>query len=285
MTQSQRKLLMAIAACLSALSATAASLSVNTTEPTGSQVIISIPHSPFTGTAPSIGPLGERDTFTTISTPAGGFGDRGQTFLMPTNVSGVFWDVSAITIRADATANGTGFAQDLSATPSTLKLWVFEWNPNTDSKVGTQWTAGNGSSDGDPFSGTGINNFLINGELFDITRAFNGEFLHFSTPGLQLTENRAYGALVSLTAGPTTGFRLDDVRDNVSPNGQVYPDGGIIRSDATVNAFNSNGDDIVFYVEAVAVVPEPGTVALFGIGILIIGIITCRRILSGLAEF
>jgi hypothetical protein len=266
---------------LPALSAGAATLTVNTAEPTGPGVVIANPHS--TGTTAAPGPVGERDTFTTAfssSTPTSGREDRGQSFQMPDNPTGNAWDLSAITIRADANTNGTGVAQDFSTGgPHSLRLWVFEWNPSNSATTGTNWTAGNGPADNDPFSGTGITNFLVNGELFDVTRSFSGDFLHFNTPGVQLNENTAYGYLVSFESPSTTGIRFDQVRDGTAPNGQSYPNGAFIRSDTTgttLNAFGPNGDDMVFYVEATPV-PEPATVAAALTGVAALAVRRRRR--------
>jgi hypothetical protein len=261
---SRRALLSACsAALLPAGLAGAAVMTIDTVAPSGAGVVIANPHSPYSGTAPDIGPLGERDTFTTAFPTGGGYGSRGQSFLMPDNPVGSAWDLTALTIRADATANGTGFAQDLSVNgPSTLKMWLFEWNPSTNATTATNWTAGDGSSDGDPFDGTGIANFLINGQVFDVTRSFSGEFLHFATPGIQLQDNTAYGVLFTFESGGTAGFRIDEVRDGVAPNGQSYPSGGLLRSDATAHTYGQSGDDLVFYVEAT--IPEPTGVAALG---------------------
>jgi hypothetical protein len=242
---------------LSVLPASGATMTVDTTEPTGA--LVSNPHSPFaTG---MLGPLGERDTFTTAFSAAGGYGSRGQTFLMPDNPTGDAWNLSAITVRADANPDGSGVAQDFSTGgPHTLKLWVFQWAPSDNANTGTQWNAGDGSNDDDPFDGTGITNFLVNGETFDVTRAFSGEFLHFATPGLQVAENTAYGYLLSFQSAGATGLRLDQVRDGTAPTGQAYPDGAFLRSDATAHSFGQSGDDMVFYVEATPV-PEPAAAA------------------------
>ena len=255
---------------LPVVSAGAATLTIDTTEPTGAAVVIANPHTFFTGTGTpaDVGPLGERDTFTTVFSPAGGFGSRGQTFLMPDNPTGTAWDVSALTIRADANASGTGVAQNFSTGgPHALRLWVFAWSPVGDANDGTQWT-GDGSSDGDPFDGTSITSFAVNGEAFDVTRTFGGEFLHFSTPGVQFAENTAYGLLLSFESAGTTGLRLDETRDQVAPTGQTYAAGGMLRSQSAANDVNNNGDDLVFYVEATAAVPEPAGAALFGLASL-----------------
>ena len=240
----------------------AATLTINTTEPTGPGVVIANPHTTFTSGSP--GPLGERDTFTTIFPVSAGAGSRGQSFFMPNNPVGPSWDC-AITLRADANAAGTGAAQDLSSGgPNTLKLWIFEWNPNTDATDGTQWTLGNGAADNDPFNGTNVTNFLVNGESFDVTRTFSGEFLHFNTPGVQLAENTAYGIILSFES-LAAGFKLDDVRDGMRPT--VNPiQTADTRSDTSSNSVGSNGDDLVFYVEATSVVPEPATATLLVLG-------------------
>lgn len=259
---------------LSALAADAASLVVDSNEP-GAQVIVSNPHSFFANTNSS--PLGERDTVTQVFSAAGGYGARGQSFVTPEISVGSLWNVSAITVRADANAAGTGTSQDLSGSPSSLKLWVFKWNPGNDGNDGTQWTSGNGEADGNAFDGTGVDTFLINGEEFDVTRSFSGEFLHFVTPGLQLDGNSAYGFLLSFESD-LTSFRLDDVRDNALPTGQTYGNGGLLRADDTVNSFGSNGDDLVFYVQATTVaVPEPATIGIFAIGALALASVRLRK--------
>jgi hypothetical protein len=268
---------------LPALAADGAALTVDTTEPTGSSVAIANPHSSFA--SGNLGPLGERDTFTRVSTAAdgGGLGLRGQTFLMPDNPTGASWDLSALTIRADANPDGTGVAQSLSANgPNALTLWVFEWTPDANANDSTSWDAGDGASDGDPFDGTGITNFLVNGESFDITRNFSGEFLHFNTPGVQLAENTAYGLLIGFSStGTGTRFQTDQIRDNGSatgaPNtvsGESYAAGAFLRSDAGLNDLGSSGDDMVFYVQA-APVPEPTAIAAVGLATL--GLLRRRR--------
>jgi hypothetical protein len=255
--------ILSLAVILPLGSVQAATLTINTGEPTGAGVVIANPHSTFSSGTP--GPLGERDTFTTIFPVSAGAGSRGQSFLMPNNPSGTSWDLSAVTLRADANTNGSGVAQDLSSGgPHTLKVWIFEWNPNTDANNGTQWSLGDGAADNNPFNGTNVTNFLVNGESFDVTRTFSGEFLHFNTPGVQLTANTAYGILLSFESLPA-GFKLDDVRDGTAPNGQSYPSGGILRSDTSANSVGSNGDDLVFYVEATPEVPEPATATLLGL--------------------
>ncbi len=214
---------------LPAVVASGATMTINTTEPVGA--VIANPHTTFTTATP--GPLGERDTFTTAFSSAATSGreDRGQTFQMPDNPTGPAWDLSAVTIRADANPDGSGFAQNLAAAAGThsLRLWIFEWNPSSSASTGTQWTAGDGPADNDPFDGTGITNFLVNGELFDVSRAFSGEFLHFNTPGVQLNENTGYGYLVSFESPGTAGLRFDHVRDGTAPTGRRPP---TVRSSA-----------------------------------------------------
>jgi hypothetical protein len=259
------------------MSAATATLQVTPTEP-ASDVVVSLPHSFYTASAPGgPGPFGERDTFTTIfpATAGTGVGARGQTFQMPVTSQGL-WDVSAISVRADANTGGDGANQDLSTATTTLKLWVFGWNPNTAGNTGTQWTTGDGVGDGDPFDGTGISNFLINGQTFDITRTFSGEYLSFQTPGLQFNSGEAYGVLFWIDTSITTGFRLDVVRDGVAPNGQTYPDGALLRSDNLANSFNQNGDDLVFYIQATPV-PEPSSMAFLGLGTLAITLLRRRN--------
>ena len=252
----------------------AATLTIDTTEPTGPAVVIANPHTTFTTGSP--GPLGERDTFTTVLPAGASVGSRGQSFLMPDNPIGSSWDLGAITVRADASANGNGVAQDLTVGgPNTLKLWIFEWNPGTDANDGAQWILGDGAGDNDPFNGTNVTNFLVNGESFDVTRTFSGDFLHFNTPGVQLAENTAYGILLSFESLPA-GFKLDDVRDGAAPTGQSYPNGGILRSDSASNSVGSNGDDLVFYVEATQAVPEPATATII-LGLGSIALLASRR--------
>jgi hypothetical protein len=261
---------------VSALPAAAATLTFDATEPTGASVVIANPHSFHTGSGTDFGPVGDRDTFTT----AGATTSRGQSFLMPDNATGTAWDLASVTIRADATAaTGSGVAQDFSG-GATLRFWLFELAPSNDANSGAQWVAGDGISDGDPLDGTGVTNVLVNGQTFDATRNFSGEFMHFATPGLQVNENTAYGLLVSFTPSTgTTGLRLDQVRDNVTaPNGESYLNGAHFQSNDTANTFGSNGDDMVFYVEATAVVPEPAGAALFGLGSL--ALLRARRRLA-----
>ena len=259
MKQSKSLLSLALgSALLPAAVASGATLTVNTIEPTGA--VVANPHTTFTTATP--GPLGQRDTFTTAFSAAAtsGVEDRGQSFLMPDNPTGPAWDVSAVTIRADANPDGTGFNQDFSSGgPHSLRLWIFEWNPSNSAATGTNWTAGDGSADGDAFDGTGITNFLVNGEVFDVTRAFSGEFLHFNTPGVQFLENTAYGYLVRFESPSTTGLRFDQVRDGTAPTGEAYPNGAFVRSDSSgtnVQPFGPSGDDMVFYVSATPI-PEP----------------------------
>ncbi|HEX5471378.1 MAG TPA: hypothetical protein VFW73_05805 [Lacipirellulaceae bacterium] len=255
-------LILSSAILLPSASLHAATMTINTTEPAGPGVVIANPHTTFTSGSP--GPLGQRDTFTTIFPVSAGVGSRGQSFLMPNNPVGSSWNLGAITLRADANPNGTGVAQNLSSGgPNTLKLWIFEWNPNTDATDGTQWALGDGAADNDPFNGTSVTNFLVNGESFDVTRTFSGEFLHFNTPGVQLAENTAYGILLSFESLPA-GLKLDSIRDGMAPTGQSYPTGGILRSDSASNSVGSNGDDLVFYVEATPV-PEPAAATLLGL--------------------
>ena len=245
---------------LPAVAASGATMTINTTEPVGA--VVSNPHTSFTTAAP--GPLGQRDTFTTaFADPA--YGARGQSFTMPDNPTGDAFDLSAITIRADANPDGTGGNQPAPNTAAagthTLRLWVFAWNPGTDANVGSQWILGDGSSDGDPFDGTGITSFLVNGDSFDISRSFSGEFLHFNTPGVQLAENTAYGYLVALESTvDSTELRFDQVRDGAVTTGEGYTGGAFIRSDAAAHTHNQSGDDMVFYVEATPI-PEPAAAA------------------------
>jgi hypothetical protein len=110
----------------------------------------------------------------------------------------------------------------------------------------------------------------VNGAAFDVTRTFAGEFLHFNlTNNVQLKADTAYGVFVSFEA-VVSGFRLDDVRDQLNnPTGNTvagesYPLGGLIRVQGATQDVGSNGDDLVFYVDAYA--PEPASTALFGLG-------------------
>lgn len=263
--------LMLGAALLPAVSSRAAVMTINTTEPSGA--LISVPHSPFNSSTP--GPVGERDTFTTAFPPTT-YGSRGQTWTMPDNPSGTTFNLNAVTIRADVTTPPAAprATQDFSSdAPGDLKLWIFQWNPSTNANTNTNWIAGDGSSDLDPFDGTGISVFPVNGETFDINRTFNGEFIHFSTPGVVLNENMAYGLLVSYTGSNTAGLILDQVRDDTAPNGQTYLNGASLRSDASANTEGASGDDLVFYVEATAV-PEP---ALAGLGLALLAALPARR--------
>ncbi len=241
-------------------------LTFDTTEPTGASIVIANPHS--TATSTNRGSFGERDTFTTVfPIEATAPGDRGQTFTMPTNPTGDTWDLNTLTLRADANPDGSGVSQNLSTSTNTMKLWLFQWNPSDNANSGTNWAAGNGLSDGDPFSGTGITNFLVNGEQFDVTHSFSGDFMHFNlaSSGVKLSNNTAYAFIVSFESA-TTGIKLDSIRDDTAPTGEVYALGAFLRVDNTTQSINSGpGDDLVFYVDATPS-PEPASLALFGIG-------------------
>jgi hypothetical protein len=277
---------MAVAlAAFPAVRSFADSLTVDATEPTGSSIIAFNPHSTHTGggSPADLGSLGERDTFTTIFPAAASApGDRGQTFTVPSNPYADTWDLNAITLRADVgTTTQTGVPQDFSSGTNSMKLWVVEWNPNTDANSGTNWTAGDGiGSDGDPFDGTGISNILVNAESFDVSRSFSGDFMHFNlgASNAKLKNNIAYAFIVAFEAD-TAGFKLDSVRDNVSPNGQSYAFGAILRADNTSQTINSgSGDDLVFYVDATPS-PEPATAAFLGVGsIMMLSKRTRRRV-------
>lgn len=245
-------------------------LTFDATEPTGASIVVANPHS--TATSSNRGPFGERDTFTTVfPTEASAPGDRGQTFTMPTNPSGDTWDLNTLTIRADANADGSGVTQNLSTSTNTMKLWLVQWNPSDNANSGTNWVAGNGISDGDPFNGTGISNFLINGEQFDVTHNFSGDFMHFNlgSSGVKLSNNTAYAFIVSFESA-TSGIKLDSIRDDTAPTGEVYALGAFLRADNTTQTFNAGpGDDLVFYVDATPS-PEPASLALFGIGSMVV---------------
>ena len=228
-----------------------------------SNIVASNAHTNFTTASPD--PVtGARDTFTNVGTTAQGFGHRGQTFTVGNNPDGTVFDLNSIGIRTDVNTSDQGFAQ--SFTGGTLTLWIFEWSPN-DATNASQWTTGDGMADSLPFDQTGITNFLVNGEQFAINQSFSGEYLRFSTTGVQLNENTAYAYLLAFDVAGANGLRLDQVRDGTAPTGQSYTGGAFLQVSDTANTHNASGDDMVFFVEATAVVPEP-TGAALGLGAL-----------------
>lgn len=280
MNVQSKQILALLTLCLSVGSATAGTLTVNTVEPTGPDVIVAIPTSPGTSGTPE--PNGARDTFTQAfndgTTGAGAGGDRGQSFMTPANGQNAFWDVSSMSLRAESGA----FAQDFTTNgPANLRLWVFEWNPIGNAADATNWKLGDGVSDGNPFDLTGVSTFLINSEVYSLSGTLTGgEYLHFATPGLLLEPQKAYGMLVSFETGggAAQSLRLDAVRDDVNPQGQGYLSGMNIRSQALTNDVvnNNASDELVFYLQA-TVVPEPGTVALFATGFAFVCASLARR--------
>lgn len=204
-------------------------------------------------------------TFTTVfdsdSSAGNASGDRGQTFTtaeIPGSVTS--WEISEIAIAADNTINLSGFAS------AEFKLWVFEWS-GTNGNDKSNWQNGTGSSSGNPFTGTGISNFLVNGVTTPANLTFtNNDVLHFQfSPALQMQENKAYGFLISLEDGSTTSngtnsdLRLQLTRDNVVPNGEAYPDGfGLTLNNSNYSSGTQNTDDLRFYIVGTPA-PAPGT--------------------------
>jgi len=187
---------------------------------------------------------------------------RGQTFLMPaTGVSGKSqWSMTTLTLRTAQTA----YAYEAG---DQLELFVFAWNPSTDGNDVTEWSKGDGTSDGDPLNGTGMS--LLFSQRYDLptTSVAVGSYLHFNleTP-VVLSENTTYGFAINLKdvvgGSVNNTMRLATGGD---PN-NVYSDGRLLITDST-NKNNANVD-MTFYVTATAI-PEPATIGMLGIGAII----------------
>ena len=186
--------------------------------------------------------------------------DRGQLFTVPDNPSGLQFNIYEITLVSDA-------ARDFTALPSAgITVWVFEWNPTGDANDRSNWTSGDGTNDGDPFNGTSITNFLVNGDTVASNLAYaNGDFMHFQfSPPLVMNENSAYGILLSFDDGSgastsTGDIQLQQSRDTAAPTGEAYLFGSILAPQPTTNNNNAqNNDDIRFYVvgNAIGSVPD-----------------------------
>ena len=194
-------------------------------------------------------------SFTTVfdadSSGGNAGGDRGQTFTMP-DIPGAStqWLVSELVVVSDA-------ARDLSSfSGAQFTVWVFEWS-GSNANDQTNWASGTGSSAGNPFTGTGISNFLVDGATTPAALSFvNNDVLHFEfSPPLAMQENQAYGFLISFDDGSATSngtnsdLRLQLSRDNTAPNGEDYPEGfNLVLNGSNYTASVQNTDDLRFYI-------------------------------------
>lgn len=168
---------------------------------------------------------------------------RGQTFLMPaTGVTAGQWSVDAITIQKSASQT---FEAD-----SELKLWVFEWNPNTDGNDDSEWISGDGDVDGDIFSGTGITNMLIDGDTAPLgtSEISSDTYVTFKfTEPLLMDENKAYAFSLQYFKGSSVNTYFQFAVYGSS----VYADGGLLQG--KWDSQQIAGQDFEFYVQGEAI--------------------------------
>lgn len=220
----------------------------NTTEPVANVILSNTGSASFTRTFNNDNARGQ-----SLKTPDAGPGNSG-------------WAVSGLTLQKSTTQNFAAGDQ--------LRLWVFAWNPATDSNDFSNWTSGDGISDGDPLDGTGMT--LLLDKSYDLPSTItDGEFMHFGfgDNAVIMAENAAFGFLVEYvdanTGDATTFVQLD------IPNGGAssYADGRLLANfNATSNGTNAS-QDMTFYLIGEAI-PAP---AALPAGIALMVAVAARR--------
>ncbi|MGD9417818.1 MAG: LamG-like jellyroll fold domain-containing protein [Verrucomicrobiota bacterium JB025] len=122
----------------------------------------------------------------------------GNSFMMPdTEDDNVGYEATSISFKSLVSQSFEAGDQ--------LQLWIFEWTPSTNSSDTSSWMASgtNGTSDGDPLSGTGMTPMLtaslpLEGLTFSPNKYFT---VDFSSNPLYFEENKAYGFLVGYVDG------------------------------------------------------------------------------------
>lgn len=192
---------------------------------------------------------------------------RGQSFTFDVTGGSATYDISSISVAlsAGSTGNGTRPAGDLIVT-------VFEWDgANADDF--TTWDAATGAQ-----SGTELFN-----ESFEI--AANSSFLStqllqisLTTGELQLTEGESYGFFFRYVLDDVTGLTTDVAIGFDSDNGVADGGAGALlntnvgASFAVADNGQSTSRDLNYFITG-SVVPEPGSLALLGLG----GLLIARR--------
>ena len=167
---------------------------------------------------------------------------RGNTFLMPENSSGTTWSLSELAVRKRSNYSENN-------TNDTIKLWLFEWDPDTDGTNTANWVYGDGIGDDDPLDGTGMTNLLVDGEVFDLPASISDdEYLHFDYSGspLILKENTAYGFLLQYRTDGTAGAgSINFTLEAGNPGG--YADGILLGLTTSTNSVIDT-QDLAFWI-------------------------------------
>lgn len=172
---------------------------------------------------------------------------RGNSFLVPdTGDASTEYRVTGLTLRKNTTQT--------FETGDQLQVWIFAWDPTTDGNDETNWILGNGTSDGDPLSGTGMtalfsDTFPLDGLSFTANQYFT---IDLNAAPLTFNENAVYGFLIGFMDGDDgtgTYFQLWES----GGVGQVgpYADGRQLRTwTDTVTPVNTTyaPRDVVFWV-------------------------------------
>ncbi|MDP0490394.1 MAG: hypothetical protein Q7Q71_05030 [Verrucomicrobiota bacterium JB023] len=191
------------------------------------------------------------NSFTTITDADGGASHRGQSFQIPLDLSpdAPVWNVDTLTVVSQA-------ERDLSTSPDAeISLWLFEMPNASDPNNLSEWNNLDGVSDGDPFDGSGVTNFIFNRATVPANVSLNaGTHLQFHfSPSLRLNPGRAYGFLLALddkTTETSANIRLRVFRDNSAPLGESYPNGKFLGIGASSNSAVQNSDDLSFFLQA-----------------------------------
>ncbi|MFK7790014.1 MAG: PEP-CTERM sorting domain-containing protein [Phycisphaeraceae bacterium] len=192
---------------------------------------------------------------------------RGQSFVIDAD-GGAAYNISSLTVSlANSVGNGT-------RPEGNLDLYIFTWD--SDIEDNTSWLNGDGFVDGDLLDGTGLTQVYT--ESFDV--AANSTFL--STEFLQLTfdegdvvlgEDVNYGFFFQYRLDDTTGLTSDfTIAFDADNNTDIAAQSGtLLNTDDVANGVSATR--VLNYAITGTVVPEPSSLALLGLG----GLLIARR--------